>query len=105
MTMQAVLDNVVALLVEACDPEEILLFGSHAKGIASVESDIDLLVIGRFGNNAAAWQRELSQLVHRFPIRIDLLVITRAEIERDRAQPGGFTASVLESAVRLYPRA
>jgi predicted nucleotidyltransferase len=103
-TMEPVLERVVTLLVEACDPEEILLFGSHAKGGASVESDLDLLVIGRFGAAAAAWQRELAQLLDRFPIRVDLLVATREQVERDRAAPHGFIASVLESAVRLHPK-
>jgi predicted nucleotidyltransferase len=104
MTIEPVLDRVVALLVEACDPEEILLFGSHAKDRAGVESDLDLLVIGRFERTAAAWQRELAQLLDRFPIRIDLLVATREQVERDCAVPQGFMVSVVESAVRLYSK-
>ncbi|MDR2192660.1 MAG: nucleotidyltransferase domain-containing protein [Endomicrobium sp.] len=42
------IDNVLNQLVEklkAADPYKIVLFGSHAKGTATPESDIDLMVI------------------------------------------------------------
>ncbi len=35
----------VERISEKFDPKKIILFGSHAKGIATIHSDIDLLVI------------------------------------------------------------
>ena len=41
----AILNEVVHRLVEAVDPDRIVLFGSRARGDAHPDSDIDLLII------------------------------------------------------------
>lgn len=45
MVDQAVLDEVVWRLVEAVDPDRIILFGSRARGDARPDSDVDLLIV------------------------------------------------------------
>ena len=42
---EAVLAEVVRRLVEAVDPDKIILFGSRARGDYRPDSDLDLLVI------------------------------------------------------------
>ena len=42
---QELLDEVVDRLAVEFDPEQIILFGSHAWGTPSEDSDIDLLVV------------------------------------------------------------
>ena len=42
---EAVLADIVRRLVEALDPDRIILFGSRARGDFHQESDVDLLVI------------------------------------------------------------
>lgn len=42
---EATIQQVKACIVEACDPEAILLFGSAARGEARPGSDLDLLVV------------------------------------------------------------
>ena len=37
--------KVVEHLAKRLDPQQIILFGSHAKGTATINSDIDLLVV------------------------------------------------------------
>ena len=37
--------EMVRRLAEAVQPERIILFGSHARGDAGLDSDVDLLVI------------------------------------------------------------
>jgi predicted nucleotidyltransferase len=39
------LDEIVRRLVEAVDPDRIILFGSRARGDARPDSDVDLLII------------------------------------------------------------
>jgi len=42
---QSVLEDMVHRLVEAIDPDRIILFGSRARGDMQSDSDVDLLVI------------------------------------------------------------
>ena len=41
----AAIAEMVRRIVERFDPEKIILFGSHARGDATPDSDVDLLVV------------------------------------------------------------
>lgn len=47
------LQRMVATIVAEVDPEQVILFGSHARGDASEDSDIDLIIVESepFGEN------------------------------------------------------
>jgi len=42
---QSLVDEIVRRIVEVAHPDRIILFGSHARGEAQENSDIDLLVV------------------------------------------------------------
>ncbi len=42
---EATLGEIVRRLVEATDPDQIVMFGSRARGDARPDSDLDLLII------------------------------------------------------------
>ena len=41
----ALLDQIVRTIVDEVDPEQVVLFGSRARGDARPDSDVDLLVV------------------------------------------------------------
>ena len=43
----ATIQAIAQLIVERFDPEQIILFGSHARGEVGAHSDVDLLVVLR----------------------------------------------------------
>lgn len=43
--LYVILSEFLRMALDACDVEEVILFGSHAKGNASVSSDIDIAVV------------------------------------------------------------
>ena len=43
--VRALLDRLVEVTKELCDPEAIILFGSWAEGRATKDSDLDVLVV------------------------------------------------------------
>jgi predicted nucleotidyltransferase len=75
--IQALADNIV----REFQPEKIILFGSHARGDARTDSDVDLLVImPRNGKEHHQQAAEIHLKCHPgFPI--DVLVRTREEFE------------------------
>ena len=104
MKIDGVLHKITALIVQSCDPDRIILFGSHAKGQANPESDLDILVIGDFRESRFLRGQELRELLHFYPIRIDLHVVTQQEIEAESARPFGFLNSALAGGRCLYSR-
>jgi len=42
---QKALENLVQVIVETSDPEQIILFGSRARGESHAGSDVDLLIV------------------------------------------------------------
>jgi hypothetical protein len=103
MTTDGLLQRISELIVTACDPEKIVLFGSYAKGMQNVDSDMDILVIGNFQGSRLLLGQELRQLLHGYPVRIDLHVATPRDVESESSKPFGFLSSILASGVVLYP--
>lgn len=50
------IEEVVRRIAEAAKPLKVILFGSRARGAASAESDLDLLVIERERCPTATWK-------------------------------------------------
>lgn len=75
------LDDIVQRVVDAAQPERIILFGSAARGEMGPNSDIDLLVV-----KDAEDTRGLSARIHRklrgVRIAVDAIVVAPAHVER-----------------------
>jgi predicted nucleotidyltransferase len=75
-----VLDDVIARVVRAAEPDRIVLFGSAAHGDVKPGSDLDLLVIKR----GVVHRRHLAQTIYRalvgVGIPVDVVVVTPEDI-------------------------
>ncbi|HTB64278.1 MAG TPA: nucleotidyltransferase domain-containing protein [Opitutales bacterium] len=83
-------------------PRKIILFGSHATGVATADSDVDLLVIQprtrRKGERMSVCIRQA--VARDFPL--DLLVRTPAEIEKRLRWGDYFLREVMERGKVMY---
>ena len=93
--MDKSLDEIVRRLVAAYQPERVYLFGSHARGDAGPDSDLDLLVIVP---DDAAPERRRSRLAYEAlrgtGVAADVVVWTRGYFERRREVPASLPAIV-----------
>ncbi|MBA2714272.1 MAG: nucleotidyltransferase domain-containing protein, partial [Rubrobacteraceae bacterium] len=69
------------------------------------DSDLDLLLIGDFRGSPYLRAREVRELLRRYPIRIDLHLVTPEEVAGESRKPHGFLSSVLASGRILYKKA
>jgi predicted nucleotidyltransferase len=89
MTDQAQLSAAIeALALAAPDAEQIVLFGSHARGDASEGSDYDFLVIEPTVNNRAQEMVRLRRALRPLRLAADILVYSRDEVTQWGRQPG-----------------
>ena len=100
----ALIDEIVSRIVANFDPEEIILFGSHARGDARSDSDLDLLVI----LETDLPYMERSSLIddlfgwHLWPM--DVFVYTRFEFETDKNCLGTLISFIVKDQKVLYAR-
>ena len=104
----AILSNITALIVAAVAPESIILFGSHGRGTASADSNIDLLVIVKnsFTKSSSRWKESLRIRHALAAIKHpkDILVFSREEVEKWKNSPNHIISICLKEGKSLYER-
>jgi len=84
-------------------PEQVWLFGSHAWGAPDAGSDLDLMVVVKESNESPTRR---AQRAHRclqgMATAKDVIVKTRAEVERFRNVRSSLVAEILERGRMIY---
>jgi predicted nucleotidyltransferase len=97
------LARVIERLAEAFQPERIYVFGSQARGEATPDSDIDLLIVVAQANEPA---HRLAQAAYRIAtphsLALDFLVMPLDEFERRSRALASLPATVLREGRVLY---
>lgn len=85
------------------NPERIVLFGSHARGKPTKDSDVDLLVVMNYRGDSVdkAVQMRL-RIPRKFPL--DLILRKPSEIRRRLAINDSFILTIFEEGKVLYER-
>lgn len=102
-TSQAI-DAMVSRLVERFAPQQIILFGSHARGTATPDSDVDLLVIMPVIGSKRAKQVEMRVALHDIRVPKDIILVTPEEVDRHRDVVGTIVRPALREGKVLYAR-
>lgn len=100
--MSSVQEKAVQTLVETANPERIILFGSHARGDARPDSDLDFLVIESDVADLAKEMVRLRRALRPLRIPVDILVYSTADVARWGNQPGSALYWGLREGKILY---
>ncbi len=97
---------IAKLIVERFDPNQIILFGSHARNEAGKHSDVDLLVVAR---ENADWQKQRGNpvrraIAERFVLPVDVIIRSPASVARQRDDPHSLINTILNEGEVLYER-
>ena len=102
--LTALLQEITRRIREVSDPEQIILFGSYARGDAGPDSDMDVLVI----ENGVVSPRQASTRLRRnlrgLPVGIDVIVATPEIIRRYAHSIGMICRPALDERKVLYER-
>jgi len=102
------LQQMAEVIVNEVAPERIIVFGSHARGDARPDSDVDLLVIEQepFGQHRSR-RREAALLwraLAHIPIPKDIVVYSEDEAAALKGSPGHLLARAMREGRVLYER-
>ena len=97
------LQEVTRRIVSAVHPEQIVLFGSHAWGQPTADSDIDLMVIlGQSDQPGYRRATEIYRSLRGLGVPIEVVVRTREEVDRGMAVKTSLERKVLEQGRVLH---
>ena len=77
----AVLDDIIRRIVEVAQPQQIILFGSAARGDMNRHSDVDLLIV-KDGAHRRHLAGRIYENLYGAGAPVDVVVVTPADVER-----------------------
>ena len=108
MASDALLDRMVRAIVDEVDPEQIILFGSRARGDAAADSDFDFVVVesGPFGAGRSRHAEEvrLYRALAGCGASTDVLVYSWDDVDHWRDSLNHVLARALREGKVLYDR-
>ena len=106
MVTDAQLNEIVRILVDECQPEKIILFGSYAQGKPKDDSDLDLAIVKKSDlpqhKRSAEFRKALRANGRRWFFGMDILVYTPEEIKASQGSPHSFVHEILSTGKVLY---
>jgi len=93
------------LLIEAAKPKRIIMFGSQARGEASEDSDLDVMVVEEGVSDRIGEMVRLNRLLRSLDIPVDLLVVSAAKFKYWCDTPGNVYFEAATEGEVLYEAA
>lgn len=107
-TVPAELDEIVQAIVTEVNPEQVILFGSRARGDARQNSDLDLLVVEsrpfESGRSAHDEEVKLLRAVAGFDVDTDVLVCSRDDFDYWKDALNHVLARAAREGIVVYAR-
>jgi transcriptional regulator with XRE-family HTH domain len=86
--IREVILRMVEVIANRFHPQSVILFGSHARGTADADSDVDLLVVMDVADSRRRTGARIGAALHDFQVPKDIVVTTPDAFQRRRAVPG-----------------
>ena len=99
------LNEIVHRILEGAHPERIILFGSHAYGIPTQNSDVDLIVVKKDVISKREESVRIRKLLRGILIPFDIIVVRPEEFEFYKNEPGSIFKEASRKGVVIYDAA
>jgi predicted nucleotidyltransferase len=96
------IDRMVRRIVEGFRPQRVILFGSHARGDAGPDSDVDLLVVMPVKESRLRTAVEIRVALAGCGVSKDIVVMTPEEFERRKDIPGTLAYPAAREGIVLH---
>lgn len=96
--------QMVSLIVKKFQPDQIILFGSHARGKARPDSDVDLLIVMPVEGSRRDKAIEIGIALQAFRVPKDIIVTTPKDFEWRKEIIGTIERPAVMEGKILYAR-
>ena len=100
----AYIDRMVQRIAKRFHPEIIILFGSHARGDAGPDSDVDLLVVMATKGSVREQGLEIRAALHDVAVPLDIIVTSPADFAWRKEVVGTIEWPAAREGIVLYAR-
>ena len=104
MITEADIQKMTDIIVEQFHPEKIILFGSYARGDATEDSDVDLLIIAESSDPRYKRAVPIYRSLSGVEVGIDILVYTPREVQEWSQVPEAIVNKALTEGEVLYEK-
>jgi predicted nucleotidyltransferase len=101
---ERVVRDIVRRIVDAAQPEKVILFGSQARGEAQPKSDFDVLVIKQSDEPRYRRSASLYVALADLPVEVEVMVYTPEEVEEWSDVPQAFITTAVREGITIYER-
>ena len=103
--IQDALEEMKRRIVERFHPDMIILFGSHASGEPTEDSDLDILIVMPVEGSRRKKANEIDLTLADRVVPMDLIVVTPEQFERQRDMIGTIVHEAVREGRVIYERA
>ena len=100
----AIINQIVQKIVDQINPLQVILFGSYAMGMPTIDSDVDLFVIVESNLPRHKRSAKIRLLFAPAPCPLDILVYTPQEVESCSGVVNHIVTHVMTTGKILYER-
>ena len=97
--------DAIQRIVAGFQPDRIILFGSHVRGDATFDSDVDLMVIMQVEGSVRKKTNEIDLALSDRTIPLDLIVLTPEMFQQQKTAPGGIVRQAIAEGKVVYEHA
>ncbi|OHB73668.1 MAG: hypothetical protein A2Z25_06550 [Planctomycetes bacterium RBG_16_55_9] len=98
------IQQMVKRIAAQFQPDKIILFGSHARGRAGPDSDVDLLVVMPVSGSRREKAIEIGVALHDIPVAKDVIVVRPEDFEWRSKIIGTIERPAAKEGKLLYAR-
>ncbi len=103
--VQKKIEEMVRRIVERFHPDQVILFGSYARGQAGPDSDVDLLVVMPVPGSKRRTAVEIDLMLAGSGLPKDVIVMTPEEVARTKDIVGTIVYPAVREGKVMYDRA
>ena len=101
--VRSLVQEAVKRLVAEFDAEKIYVFGSHAWGQPSDDSDVDLLVVVReLADTPTRMARQAYRCLRGLTVPMDILFRSSEAFDRNAGEPGSLESEIVQRGELLH---